>query len=159
MSLLFSLITLASVAVSQAEQRPQSARTHAAEERAVLSTIDAFFGAVNRKDRTAINSNILSEGLATSIRLDGGPRMRSWHWPTYIEQVVFSAPEPFEERLFAPEIRIERDIAMVWARYELVAGGTFSHCGFNHFDMVRKGGRWLIYNLTWTNQTKGCPGR
>ncbi|HXG98883.1 MAG TPA: hypothetical protein VNI79_00515 [Sphingomicrobium sp.] len=58
-----------------------------------------------------------------------------------------------------PQVLIERDIAMVWGRYELQIDGAFSQCGVNHFDMVRSGGRWLIYNLTWTAQKVGCPGR
>jgi hypothetical protein len=148
------ILALALIAVPS-EAAPQNPQ---AEERAVLAAVDRFFTAVHDKDRAAILATVVPDGLATAIRLDGGPAMRSWHWNTYAENAV-GPPEVWTERLIAPQVRIERDIAMVWARYELIAGEKFSHCGVDHFDMLRKNGEWLVYNLTWTNQTKGCPGR
>jgi hypothetical protein len=128
------------------------------EEARVLAAVDNFFAAVHDKDRARIMAAVLPEGQATSIRLDGGPPFRSWHWPTYIENSL--APgDAWTERLIAPQVRVERDLATVWARYELIAGDQFSHCGVDHFELVRRDGRWLVYNLTWTNQTRGCPGR
>ena len=128
------------------------------DEREVLAAVDRFFTAVHDKDRAGILAAVIPEGLATAIRLDGGPTYRSWHWTTYAENAV-GPREVWTERLIEPQVRVERDIAMVWARYELLADGNFSHCGVDHFDLVRRDGRWLVYNLTWTNQTQGCPGR
>lgn len=129
-----------------------------AAEAEVLAAVDRFFAAVHDKDRAAILAAVIPEGQATAIRLDGGPRFRNWHWATYVENTL--APgDAWTERLIAPEVRIERDLATVWGRYELVAGDRFSHCGVDHFELVRREGRWLVYNLTWTNQTQGCPGR
>ena len=49
---------------------------------------------------------------------------------------------------------MERDIATVWARYELSTDGAFNHCGVDHFDLIRQNGTWRIYHRTWTNQKK-----
>jgi hypothetical protein len=146
---------------TQAKPGPQSqssART--AEEREVLATIDRFFAAVHDKDRATMLASVIPEGLATGVRMGEGPQpfMRSWHWATYIENQTGS-PQRFVERLFGPEIKVEGEVAMVWARYELLVDGSFDHCGVDHFDLVRRDGKWLVYNLTWTNQKSGCPGR
>jgi hypothetical protein len=136
----------------------QAAAPQGPDERAVLATIERFFAAVHDKDRRAIEELVLPDGLATAIRLDSGPRMRSWHWRTYIENTL-GAPDRWTERLIEPLVRVNRDVAVVWGRYEMTAGDKFSHCGTDHFDLVRQDGAWRIYNLTWTNQTKDCPGR
>ena len=47
---------------------------------------------------------------------------------------------------------------MIWSRYEFEIDGRFSHCGIDHVDLVRIDGRWRVLNLTWTQQTEGCPG-
>ena len=129
-------------------------------EREVLATVDAFFAAVARKDRQALDGLVIADGLATAVRLkDGQPtQIMNWHWNAYFEGAL-AAPAAFEEKLSKPEVRVERDIATVWARYELLLDGTFSHCGVDHFDLIRRDGRWHVYNLTWTNQKTGCPGR
>ena len=157
MKLVILSLILGSGAQVQAAQPPAPAPV-AGEEGAVLAAIERFFTAVRNKDRAAILAAVLPDGLATAIRLDGGPSYRSWHWTTYAENAI-GPRESWTERLIAPQVRIERDIAMVWSRYELFADGNFSHCGVDHFDLVRRDGRWLVYNLTWTNQTRGCPGR
>jgi hypothetical protein len=152
-----ALLTLLLGAPAWGEQ-PVAPRQAGSEEVAVLAAVERFFTAVRDKDRAGILAAVLPEGLATAIRLDGGPPYRSWHWTTYVENAL-GAREVWTERLIAPQVRVERDIAMVWSRYELLADGNFSHCGVDHFDLVRRDGRWLVYNLTWTNQTQGCPGR
>jgi hypothetical protein len=157
MKLHFLALLLSSGAQSVGAQ-PAASPQGQADERAVLAAVERFFAAVRDKDRAAILAAVLPDGLATAIRLDGGPTYRSWHWTTYVENAL-GAREAWSERLIAPEVRIERDIAMVWGRYELLADGNFSHCGVDHFDLVRRDGHWLVYNLTWTNQTQGCPGR
>ena len=128
--------------------------------REILAVVDSFFAAMARKDRTALNDLVIADGLATAVRLKDGERTRmmNWHWNAYFEGAL-SAPGTMQERLFDPEVRIERDLATVWARYELLVDGKFSHCGVDQFEMVRWDGHWRVYNLTWTNQKTGCPGR
>jgi hypothetical protein len=155
------MLTAPGPAMAQTTPIPQATEHGGtADDREVLAAIDAFFVAVHDKDRAKMLETVLPEGLATAIRVGEGsqPVMRSWHWATYIENQIANPPK-FTERLMAPRVLVERDIAMVWAGYELLVDGAFDHCGVDHFDMVRRNGKWLIYNLTWTNQKAGCPGR
>ena len=126
----------------------------------VLATVQRFFDAVEKRDVAAMSRVVDADGLATAVRLTDGAETRkvNWHWPSYIENVRASKGV-MVEKLFNPEVRIERDIASVWARYELIIDGKFSHCGVDHFDMVKRGGEWRVYNLTWTNQKTDCPKR
>jgi hypothetical protein len=131
-----------------------------AEETKVLAAVEHFFDAIKGRDVTAMEQTVVLDGLATAVRLTDGAETRrvNWHWPSYFENVRGSKGV-MVEKLFSPEVRVERDIASVWARYELIVDEKFSHCGVDHFDMVKRGGEWRVYNLTWTNQKTGCPGR
>jgi len=164
-AIVLALLVMSAAEVALAQPpRPASVAASsqaASEEPAVLAAVDAFFAAVHDKSRERIAAFTLAEGLATSIRPGSAgqqPLVRSWHWATYIENVL-GGRGIWTERLFAPVVRVDGDIAMVWSRYELLVDGAFDHCGVDHFDMVRRGERWVIYNLTWTNVTAGCPGR
>ena len=63
-----------------------------------------------------------------------------------------------EERLVgAPAIEIDGDIAMVWSPYVFLVDGKLSHCGTDHFDLVREAGQWKVLNITWTKRKTDCP--
>jgi hypothetical protein len=131
-----------------------------ADSAAVLATVDQLFGALASKDRAALLGAVVPEGRATWAGTDeaGRPQINSIDWTTFADRLARSS-EQLRERLIDPHVHVEGDIAMIWSRYEFDRNGAFSHCGIDHFDLVRIEGRWRVLNLTWTRQTEGCPGR
>ena len=57
-----------------------------------------------------------------------------------------------------PIIAIDGDIAMVWGRYVFKIDGAVSHCGTDHFDLIRRDGVWKIAGITWNQRETGCEG-
>ncbi len=51
-----------------------------------------------------------------------------------------------EEIMYAPNVEVSGDWAMVWGRYVFFAGGKLSHCGINQFNLVRTDTGWKIAN-------------
>ena len=145
------LVTTAPAAAQHADE---------ADTRAVMATVDQLFGALASKDRAALLGAVVSEGRATSAGTNeaGRPEINSTDWVTFADRLARST-EQLRERLIDPHVHVEGDIAMIWSRYEFERNGAFSHCGIDHFDLVRIEGRWRVLNLTWTRQMTGCPGR
>lgn len=145
------LVTAAPAAAQHAEE---------ADRAAVMATVDQLFGALASKDRAALLGAVVAEGRATSAGVDaaGRPHIDSTDWTAFADRLARST-EQYRERLIDPHVHVEGDIAMIWNRYEFERNGAFSHCGIDHFDLVRIEGRWRVLNLTWTRQTQGCPGR
>lgn len=133
---------------------------HEADSRAVLATVDQLFGALASKDRAALLGAVVPEGRATSAGTNeaGRPAVVSVDWTTFADRLA-RMNDRLSERLIDPHVHVEGDIAMIWSRYEFEVNGAFSHCGIDHFDLVRIEGRWRVLNLTWTRQTEACPGR
>lgn len=146
------LLATAAPAAAQHAEEPDA--------RAVMATVDQLFGALASKDRAALLGAVVPEGRATSAGVDetGRPRVHSTDWTAFADGLA-RAPDGMRERLIDPHVHVEGDIAMIWSRYEFEINGAFSHCGIDHFDLVRIDGRWRVLNLTWTRQTEGCPGR
>jgi Putative lumazine-binding len=149
--LAFLLVTATPAAAQHAGERDSAA---------VLATVDQLFGALASRDRAALLGAVVAEGRATSAGVDeaGRPRISSIDWTTFADRLARST-EQLRERLIDPHVHVEGDIAMIWSRYEFERNGAFSHCGIDHFDLVRIEGSWRVLNLTWTRQTEGCPGR
>ena len=127
---------------------------------AVLATVERLFGALASKDRADLLGAVVAEGRATATGVDdaGRPYVQSMDWTTFADRLA-GMTDRLRERLIDPHVHVEGDIAMIWSRYEFEIDGAFSHCGIDHFDLVRIEGRWRVLNLTWTRQTEGCPGR
>lgn len=145
-----------------AQPSAERAHDHSREEdrRSVLAVVDQLFGALASKDRDALLAAVVPEGRATAAFTSrtGERRVVSESWPAFADRLA-QATDRLAERLIDPHVHVEGDIAMIWSRYEFERNGQFSHCGIDHFDLVRQDGRWRVLNLTWTQQRDGCPGR
>ena len=138
----------------------QEQHDHAAgtDQAAVLAVIDRMFAAFSAKDKAALLAEVMPEGRATATMAGSNRRVESQAWTVFADHLSRIPGRPVE-RLISPHVHIEGDIAMIWSRYEIELDGRFLHCGVDHFDLVRSEGRWKVLNLTWTQQTQGCPGR
>lgn len=125
----------------------------------VIAVAEALFSAMRARDTTAIRELFVPESQIAAIRMGApsaaAPQMRS------AEEFVASIGRPGEtlaERMWDPQVRIDGDLATLWAPYEFHLGDRFSHCGSDAFHLVRADGRWRIVALTYTIQTIGCTG-
>lgn len=127
---------------------------------AVLAVVDGLFAAMLARDGAAVTPLVEPQGIVTSVSVapDGSRRITSTPWADFAAGLA-RAPGPIRERLFSPEVRVHGDIAMVWSRYDLSVGDTFSHCGTDLFDLVRRDGRWRMLNVTYTRERTGCETR
>ncbi len=61
-----------------------------------------------------------------------------------------------DERLGPPEIRVDGNLGNVWVYYEFYAGGKFSHCGVDNFQLARTDAGWKIILLADSRRRQGC---
>lgn len=145
----------------QPPARPGAMQPEAAQgedQREVLAVVDRLFAALAVRDKVALLAEVVPEGRATASVTAPARRVRSQSWTEFAERIG-GGRERLTERLIDPHVHVEGDIAMIWSRYEFEIDGRFSHCGIDHFDLVRMDGKWRVLNLTWTQQPTGCPGR
>ena len=129
------------------------------ERREVLATVQRLFDGMAARDQAALMAIVIPEGRITSHRLrDGNVVVRTGSWSDWAAGIA-GQNERLEERMYNPRVRIRGSLATVWTEYAFYRNGAFSHCGIDHFDLVRIEGRWRVLNLTWTRQTERCPGR
>ena len=130
---------------------------HAAtpEEQAVLAPIQAMFDGMAKRDAAAIKEPTLPGGTMVLMR-DGKPTQMTFE--AFAERVGKPGKTQIEERIHDPLIRIDNDLAMVWAPFEFLSDGKVDHCGTDLFNLVRKDGKWLIASVADTG-SKNCPAK
>lgn len=138
---------------------PTRAGAQDAERTAVLATVQKVFDAMRTRDTA-----LLRQAFDTSARLagvsgrGGGPPSVQLTSPSRFGAAIASAPAGavWNERIYDPEIRIDGDLAQVWAYYTFHRGNTFSHCGVDAFMLLKVGGEWKITQLADSRRTTGC---
>jgi hypothetical protein len=130
---------------------------HAAtpEEQAILAPVKAMFDGMAKRDATAIKEPLLPGGTMVLMR-DGKPVQMTLE--AFADRVGKPGTTQIEERIHDPLIRIDNDLAVVWAPFEFLIDGKVDHCGTDLFDLVRKDGKWLIASVADTGR-KDCPAK
>jgi hypothetical protein len=73
----------------------------------------------------------------------------------FIQAIGRPRTEVFDERLSNVRTMIDGSLASVW-RYKFFRGTTLSHCGVDHFLLVKEGGSWKIIELADTRRRENC---
>jgi hypothetical protein len=125
------------------------------EEEAVLTPIRAMFDGMSKRDAAAIKAPTLPGGTMVLMR-DGKPTQMTLE--AFADRVGKPGKTAIEERIHDPLVRIDNDLAVVWAPFEFLVDGKVDHCGTDLFNMVRMDGKWLIASVADTG-TKNCAAK
>src|SRR5580698_2224967 len=125
------------------------------EEKAVLAPVQAMFDGMAKRDAAAIKEPLLPGGTMVLMR-DGNPTQMTFD--AFAERVGKPGTTAIEERIHDPLVRIDNDLAVLWAPFEFLMDGKVDHCGTDLFNMVRAAGKWMIASVADTGR-KDCAGK
>ena len=137
-----------------AATQDEQANEHAVEQ-AVLAPITAMFDAMAKRDAAAIKKPLLPGGGMVLMR-DGKPIQMTFD--AFADLVGKPGKAKTEERIHDPLVRIDNDLAVVWAPFEFLVDGKVDHCGTDLFNLVHTDGKWLIASVADTGR-KDCAGK
>src|SRR5262245_48671662 len=125
------------------------------EEQAVLAPINAMFDGMSQRDAVAIKKPLLPGGTMVLMR-DGKPTQMTFD--AFADLVGKPGKAHIEERIHDPLVRIDNDLAVVWAPFEFLVDGKVDHCGTDLFNPGRSDGKWLIASIADTGR-KDCSAK
>ena len=125
------------------------------DEQAVLAPITAMFNAMTKHDVAAFKQPLLPGGSLVLMR-EGKPHQITFD--AFAEIIGQPGKAHIEERIHHPLVRIDNDLAVVWAPFDFLVDGKVDHCGTDLFNLVRTDGKWLIAAVADTGR-KDCPAK
>jgi hypothetical protein len=150
------LLALAALSPSTKLPLAEALPPPASDEQAVLVPINQLFAAMTAKDGARVLAQVRGDGRLTGVSETG---VKSSTWSEFAGHFTPGAPALEERLVGAPAIEVDGDIAMVWSPYVFLVDGKLSHCGIDHFDLVREAGQWKVLNITWTKRKTDCPAQ
>ena len=125
------------------------------EQQAVLAPITQMFDGMTKRDAALIKKPTLTGGTMVLMR-DGKPTQMTFE--DFATRVGKPGTTKIEERIHDPLVRIDNDLAVVWAPFEFLVDGKVDHCGTDLFNLVRMDGAWIIASVADTGR-KDCAGK
>jgi len=140
--------------IASASTMTACANEKSALDQAVLGPIEAMFDGMAKRDAAAIKAPTLAGGTMVLMR-DGKPSQMTFE--AFAERVSQSGKTQIEERIHDPLVRVDNDLAVVWARFDFLVDGKVDHCGTDLFNLVRVDGKWMIASVADTGRKDCSP--
>jgi putative lumazine-binding protein len=137
---------------------PCSLRAQDVERAKILTTVQKVFDAMRTRDTTLLTQAFDSTARLVGVSTRGPAPSVSLTAPSQFGAAISRAPvgDVWNERIYDPEVRIDGDVAQVWAYYTFHRNSTFSHCGVDAFMLVKIADTWKITQLADSRRTTGC---
>lgn len=126
------------------------------DETAVLEVVDRLFEGMRAADSAEVRAVLHPEARIVSTGERNDKPVVQYSSTEGFIQAVGGATVPWNERIYAPEVRIEDNLATVWAFYTFHAGDQFSHCGINAIQLARTDVGWRVIHLADTRRREPC---
>lgn len=155
--LVIAAALLASASAIAAQQANRSSQM-SDDERAAVQVVEQFFQGMLQRDTALLRSLIdPAARLVGTVTRDGVTSVRSTTMDQFIASIGRGpADQKVNERIFAPEVRIDGTLAQVWTFYTLHVNDRFSHCGYDAFHLLRTDAGWKVVNVADSRRTENC---
>src|SRR5215467_13841982 len=122
------LVSCLHAATRQASNSPRRDRENpsadSVERQAVLAPITQLFDGMAKRDAALIKKPLLSGGTMVLMR-DGKPAQMTFD--DFADRVGKPGTSQIQERIHDPLVRIDHDLAVVWAPFEFLVDGKVDH--------------------------------
>src|ERR1700759_1572474 len=127
------------------------------DDQAVLAPIQAMFAGMSARDAAAIKKPTLPGGVMVLMR-DGKPAQMTFE--DFATRVGKPGPntKKIEERIHDPLVKIDNDLAVVWAAFHFLVDGKVEPCGTDTFNLVRQDAQGLSPGAATTSRND-CAGK
>jgi hypothetical protein len=133
------------------------AQKTAAETEAVKQTIQSFFEGMRKGDSTLVRRALAPGAVFHSLsNRNGQTQLRPENPADFVKAVGTPHQEVWDERITFDKVLIDANLASVWTPYEFYLGSTFSHCGYNSFQLVKLADGWKIAHVIDTRRKEKC---
>jgi hypothetical protein len=147
---LLRAVLSAACAIAMLLSLAPTAAAASAEEKAVLAAFQAMLDGLGKRDKAAMLAQLLPGGSATLMR-NGKPVQMTFEALT--DRLSQPGNETHEERVRDPLIRVDGNVAIIWAPFEFLLNGKVDHCGRDIVTLVRVDERWLIATIGDNSRT------
>lgn len=136
------------------------AQDQSTEKEAIKKTISILFDGMRKGNSTLLKTafdkkavfHTVSVSTAGETHLVSGETLED-----FAKAIGTPHPDIWDERVTIDEIKVNGNLASVWAPYKFYRGNKFSHCGVDSFQLMKTKSGWKIIYVVDTRLKDNCP--
>jgi len=127
-------------------------------EDSVKATINQLFYAMKTSNATLLKDCFADSAILQTIVKDKEGKIvaKTDQVSGFVQQIATLPANAADEQIVFETIKIDGSLATAWTPYNFYYNGTFSHCGVNHFVLLKVNNVWKIQYLIDTRRRQGC---
>jgi len=125
---------------------------------AVKQTVNNMFRAMRTGDSTLLRSTFAKGVVFHGVenKKDGSTALAVENADDFIKTVGIPHKGVWDERIVITDLKIDGDLASVWAPYKFYLDDKFSHCGVDVFQLMKTAAGWKIIYIVDTRRKYNC---
>lgn len=117
------------------------------------AVVQKLFDAMAARDALAAKELFVPDAGLFSLGKNGKPNRMPLQ--DFLD-AIGSGKAVWKERIWDANVLVHGPIAVVWAPYDFHNNGSFSHCGYDSFSLLKTAAGWKITYISDTRETEGC---
>ncbi len=148
--ILVAIIFTLSISIAVSAQKTDDAKD-------ALAVVNKMFAEMANHNPAAIAELYTKDSNLTAIirKKDGKNAFAAFTGEAFSKNFAQKKGE-IKEDMYAPEIKLYGDLALIFGRYVFYVDGKLAHCGVNAFHLVRTDTGWKIANASSTIDATAC---
>lgn len=124
----------------------------------VKNTIHQLFHAMKTSNASLLKSCFADSAILQTIVKNKAGKIiaKTDEVETFATQIASLPQNAADEQIRFESIQIDGPLATAWTPYKFYFNGKFSHCGVNHFVLLRVNNEWKIQYLIDTRRREAC---
>jgi hypothetical protein len=123
----------------------------------IKQTVNQLFIAMKNADGKSLATCFADSAvLQTIVNNEGKTVIRNEQVNDFSSSIAKLQKDDADEQITFDVVKVDGELAIVWAPYKFYWKGNFSHCGTDSFQLVRINGVWKIQYLIDTRRKEGC---
>jgi hypothetical protein len=135
----------------------QTQPSYATDSTAVVDVVKTVLHAMRIGDTAAMRARFHpSMPMRVTAWRNGAPVVAVDSGAAWVADVGGVRVDQLDERIGTPVVQVDGNLAQVWAYYEFLRAGEFSHCGADQFVLGRTEAGWKILSTMYSVRREGC---
>lgn len=124
---------------------------------AVKQTIKTLLNAVHKGDSSLARSVLSKDLIFQSLSIKNGEtKLETLNIGDLVGAIGSPHASALDERVVYNAIKVDGDLACVWAPYKFFIGDQFDHCGLDVFQLMRTVDGWKVIYIGDTTRKDHC---
>jgi hypothetical protein len=150
------LMSLRRMSFAAALLAPTLAIAQAPEEQVVLATVKRLFDGMHAADSALVRSTFAPVVRFASVNARATPVTIDVETVDSWVAAIATSKGKWDEQIYDVQVRVDGNMAQVWAPYTFYLDRKLSHCGVDAFELLKDASGWKITQLSDTRRRDNC---